>query len=436
MTNVKSIFKTLVVYILEAEAKLILRKTKPKIVAVTGSVGKTSTKDAIFTVLNRSFKTGRSLKSYNSELGVPLAILDKKSAWTNPLAWVLVLVEGFLEVLFPGRVVEWLVLEVGADRPGDIKKITKWLKPDIAVMTHLPDVPVHIEFFKDREEVVIEKLYLAHNLKKEGLLVINADDQTLVDKTRDLPQKKVMYGFSEGADVRASDLHILYNKQGAGEPIGLTFKVLYDGQTVPIRILNVLGRHQIYAVLASIAVGLAQGLNIINIADTLQTDYETPPGRLKIIAGVKNTTILDDTYNASPTAVEAGLRALNEIETTGRKIAVLGDMLELGEHTIGEHRRIGRLASEVADMIWTVGLRSKFIEEEALTLGFLPGKVRHFDLSTQVGKPLEEILQAGDVLLIKGSQGTRMEKIVEEVMAEPLKKGDLLCRQETEWQGR
>ncbi|OHA58670.1 MAG: hypothetical protein A2571_02785 [Candidatus Vogelbacteria bacterium RIFOXYD1_FULL_44_32] len=434
MSAVKDIFKQIISAILIKESILVLKKNRPKIIAITGSVGKTSTKDAIFTVLAGHFRTRKSQKSYNSEMGIPLTILGLKSAWLNPLGWLKIIVLGALEGLKHDLYPERLVLEVGADRPGDIRKMTKWLKPDIGVLTRLPNIPAHIEFFSDREAVVREKIALAQGVRKDGYIIYNSDDTTLHDKISILPHAKITYGFNEPADLRASNAQILYeNKDGLDLPIGLSFKVDYRGQIIPIRVRGVLGKHQIYSVLGAIAVAIAEGLNIVVVAETIQNLHETPPGRLRLLAGVKNSVILDDTYNSSPAALEAALLTVGGIKSTGRKIAVLGDMLELGEHTIEAHRAAGELVAKNCDMLLTVGLRSKFIEEKAREIGLAEEAIKHFDNSSEAGEALDKIIEAGDVVLIKGSQGMRMEKAVVEIMAEPLRAEELLCRQEEEW---
>ena len=142
----RSIFKSLIVNILTFEAKLLLRRAKPKIIAVTGNVGKTSTKDAIYEVLRNHVHARKSEKSFNSELGVPLSVLGLDNAWSNPLLWIKNLVDGLILALFPANYPKFLVLEMGVDRPGDMKALTDWITPDVVVITRLPEVPVHVEY--------------------------------------------------------------------------------------------------------------------------------------------------------------------------------------------------------------------------------------------------------------------------------------------------
>ena len=151
----KTFFKKAVVFIITLEARAVLRKYKPKIVAVTGSVGKTSAKDAIYEVLSEGARVRKSEKSFNSEIGLPLTILGIPNAWSNPFRWLQNIIDGLFVLLFTVQYPQWLVLEVGADRPGDIRSLAKWLRVDIAVITRLPEVPVHVEFYA--AEAVVEK---------------------------------------------------------------------------------------------------------------------------------------------------------------------------------------------------------------------------------------------------------------------------------------
>ena len=143
----RTVFKNLVVAVITLEARAVLRKYKPKIVAITGSVGKTSTKDAIYAALARGGRVRKSEKSFNSEIGLPLTILGVPNAWHNPLRWLQNIVDGLFLLVLTVEYPEWLVLEVGADRPGDIRSLAAWLPVDIAVITRLPEIPVHVEFF-------------------------------------------------------------------------------------------------------------------------------------------------------------------------------------------------------------------------------------------------------------------------------------------------
>jgi UDP-N-acetylmuramoyl-tripeptide--D-alanyl-D-alanine ligase len=247
--------------------------------------------------------------------------------------------------------------------------------------------------------------------------------------------KTITFGFNDDNDLRASNYHITFRKDettGLEIPEGITFKVDYKGSSVPVRIFSAFGRHHAYAALAALGVGLSQDFNLIDISEAL-TQYKPPPGRLKLIEGNKNTFILDDTYNASPAAVHAALDTLAELPATGRKIAVLGDMLELGKYAIAAHKNVGDRAVKIVNILFVVGPRAKFIAQEAREQGFNPENIFEFSASGEAAKPLEKLLKEGDLVLVKGSQSMRMEKIIEEIMARPEDKEKLLVRQEKEW---
>ena len=429
--------KKIIAALLTWEARAVLKKYQPKIVAVTGSVGKTSTKDAIYTVFSKHFRVRRSVKSYNSELGLPLTIIGCETAWLNPFGWLKNLLEGISLILFSTPYPEWLILELGVDRPGDIKRLASWLRVDVAVITRLPDLPVHVEFFSSAEALAAEKLLLLETLKPQGVAILNYDDERSRETAMRLPVsgKLLSYGFADGATVRASNIHITYEAIGGYKfPNGTTFKINYVGNTVPMRLKGIIGEHQLYGILAAATAGLAVDINLVDINRALE-EFSYPAGRMKLIPGIKNTLIIDDSYNSSPAALESALKTLGSLEISGRKIAVLGDMLELGQYTIDAHRQAGLQAAAAAQLLFTVGIRSKFISDEAAKkLG--AKTVEHFYDVAEAGKRLQELLEPGDVILVKGSQALRLERVVEEVMAHPEDKKNLLCRQESEWQRR
>lgn len=432
----RSFLKKIISSILIWESKLILAKYKPKIVAVTGSVGKTSTKDAIAHVLSGSRAVRKSNKSYNSEIGIPLTIIGCENAWSNPFLWIKNIIEGLALIVFPNTYPEWLVLEVGADRPGDIKHMAAWLTPDVSVITRIGDIPVHVEFFASPAALAKEKSYLASAVKPSGTLILNHDDDVVRAMEEKTKARIMTYGFNEGATLRASNDHLTYLRTPSGEvPEGLTFKVDFEGNILPVRIEGAIGKQVIYAALAALAVGVSVDLPLLPMLERLAT-FEGPPGRLRLIAGIKETILIDDTYNSSPAAVDLALSTLLALKTKGRKIAVLGDMMELGKFTIDAHKAAGFEVARVADMFFAVGQRAKFIADGALAEGMEENQIHYFDDARTAGQYLQEILKSGDIVLIKGSQYVRMEKTLEEIMAHPEGKEHLLVRQEKEWQNR
>lgn len=425
----KELFKPIVVRLLTWEAKLILARHKPFIIGVTGNLGKTSTKDAIFAVLKDHVYVRRSEKSLNSEFGVPLTILGEKSGWSNPLAWLFILLRG-LFVPFDREYPTHLVLEIGADRPGDIKSIASWLKPDIAVVTQFGQVPVHIEFFKNRDEVVKEKAYLVSALKETGLFVYNADDHDTVAMKEKTSARSVSVGIHEEATIKAN------NVRTYGSPLaGTEADVAIDGHEYHVVLPEVLGKSPVYSALPALAVARELNISLEVVCASLR-DSDKPKGRMRILPGMNGSIIIDDTYNASPKATEHGLKTLAELSTTGRKIAVLGDMLELGEFTREEHYKIGLIAASCAHKLYTVGIRARTIAEGALDGKMHDENIMQCDTSIDAGKELVEILKEGDVVYMKGSQGIRMERAVKMILAETHDPRHYLVRQEKQWQSR
>lgn len=429
----KNFLKKIIVAIITWEARLILKKYKPAIIAVTGNVGKTSTKDAIYTILSTSVHVRKSEKSFNSETGVPLTILGCPSGWNNPFLWISNIFHG-LELLIGNRKYpSCLVLEVGADRPGDIKKISALLKPDVVVLTRFSHVPVHVEFFESRAELIKEKGYLVDALKQGGTLVLNFDDEDVMKFKAKAKGKVVTFGFSPGADIVGSHEHVLLEeRKNVFLPKGVSFRIDWSGNSMPVVLNGVLGLQHLYPVLAAVAVGSARGMNMVAITEAL-LNHNPPRGRMNIIPGLNSSIIIDDTYNSSPVAVHEALDTMRKMEIKGRKIAVLGDMLELGKYSIDAHKKIGEHAAETADMLIVIGLRALYIKEGALGKGMPSRKMAVFEDSTIAAPEVAAKIKKGDVVLVKGSQSMRMERIVEALMAEPEKKGELLVRQDAEW---
>ncbi len=434
----KKILKKIIVFVLTTLAILVLKKYGPKIIAVTGSVGKTSTKDAIFTVLSTFYSVRKSEKSYNSETGVPLSILGAPSGWNNISVWMNDIIVGLDLLLFKHEYPTWLVLEVGADRPGDIEHIARWLKPDITVVTRFPDLPAHIEFFSSTEEIIKEKSFLAHATKEAGFIILNRDDEKVYALHDSVPRAHFSYGFSDSATLVASNDALWYeseNEENHGALLGLIYTLSFDGKTMPVRLPGVVGRAYVYITLAALSVAYALKLNMVEAVESLAS-YNTPPGRLHLLPGIRGSILIDDTYNSSPAACEAGLQTLASIKTDKRKFAVLGDMLELGRFTDEAHLEIGKLAKRSADVLITVGLRAKHIRDGALVARMPKKNIQEFVDAKSAGEFLKNEVQEGDFVFVKGSQGVRMERTVEAIMAHPEDKEKLLVRQEPEWLSR
>lgn len=432
MKSLKQNFKNIIVHILTWQAQMVLKKYKPKVVAITGSVGKTSTKDAVYTVLSHFYTVRKSEKSFNSEIGLPLTILGFPNGWSNPFVWIDNIFRGFLLLLWKHEYPEYLVLEIGAGKPNDIKSVSKWLKTDFVILTRFPDMPVHVEFFKDKDHVIEEKTSLVYSLKKDGVLILNHDDKEVYNVHHKVKNRSVSFGFNEHATYKASYPNT--SVHSAGTPsvtLGMNFKLEYGGNTFPVSMDHIIGMNHVYSGLAAIAIAIESGADILASVSAI-SEYRTPPGRLSVIEGANNSTLIDDTYNSSPVATEAALEVLKSLEGK-RKIAVLGDMLELGKLTEEAHKNIGKMVADIADILIVVGPRARFIAEGANDDGFPIKETYAFDSSVTCGKFLSAMIEPSDVILLKGSQGTRMEKAVKMIMANPDDAPKLLCRQEKEW---
>src|SRR3989344_2297443 len=425
----KNRIKNSIVFILTLEARLVLWRHRPTVIAVTGNIGKTTTKDAIYAALSVSLYARKSEKSYNSEFGVPLAILGCRSGWNNPLRWVEAMARGVLAVVSP-HYPKYLIVEVGADRPGDIRRIAGWLRPHVVVMTQVPALPVHVEFFDSPEALIHEKCALVEALRPGGIVVANGDDSRMLSLCKERASNVVTYGFDGVNDLQGSHEDIEYAHYA---PIGIRFRANRHGASVPVFLREVLGRPVAYASLAAIAVGELYGIDLASASNALSL-WHTPPGRMKIISGVRGSTIIDDTYNASPEAVLSALDTLKKIEAK-RRIVIVGDMLELGMLSAEAHANVGKRVAGCADMLITVGFRARKIAESALDAGMRDMQIQQYEHSEaeRAGREIEKELSEGDVVLIKGSQSMRMERTVLEIMAEPQRAEELLVRQDEEW---
>lgn len=425
----KDFFKTIVVAIITWEARMLLLRTKPTIIAVTGNIGKTSVKDAIYEVVKTKLHTRKSEKSFNSEIGVPLSVLGLESGFNNPFVWLKNIIDGLFFVIHPGNYPKVLVLEMGVDRPGDMDTLTRWIHPHVVVLTRLPDVPVHVEYFSSPEEVCAEKIKLVRALRQEGTFVYNQDDEKVRAVAKDIFQQSISYSRYSQSDFTAHGDETYYEN---GHAAGTKFFLTHKDSTVEMKVAGSLGVQHAYTYGAAAAVGCIFGITLAEAAAAL-SGHVPPPGRMRLVPGLKDTLIIDDTYNASPAAVERSLQTLKELKGVKRKIAILGDMMELGNYSIAEHERIGGLVAQSASLLMTIGVRARGYAKGAMEHGMSEKKILQYDDAEIAGKELQALMKTGDVMLVKASQSIRAEKVVEEVMAEPEKASELLVRQGSFW---
>ena len=427
----KSLIKHIILTILTLEAKLVLKKYRPRIVAITGSVGKTSTRDAIYHVVKDSLTTRKSEKNFNNEFGLPLSVLGLPTGWNKISVWMKNIIQGFSLLIGTHSYPELLILEVGADHPGDIAKITSWLPIDIAAVTAVGDIPVHVEFYASPEEVAKEKLSLLSGLKKGGVAVLNTDDPRIAPPSH-LPQeiRVITYGLDPSRDISGENVAIQYD---GNVPVGLSCDVTTSGNTHHVTLTHTIAVHSIYTTLA--ALGAASALDINTDTALGRLPHIAPtPGRLRVIEGIRGSILIDDTYNAAPAAMEAGLQTLGSLASQGTKIAVLGDMLELGDYAERAHKETGAHAASVCDTLIVLGEHARTVAESAQKAGLSAAHIHIVENTEEASRMLSQSIDTHDIVFIKGSQGMRMERIVKVLMAHPEEAAILLVRQEDEWQ--
>lgn len=407
-------------------ARATIWRYRPAIVGVTGNVGKTSTKLAIAAVLVGERRVRYSKGNLNNELGLPLAILGDWSEEELHLInraqaagekkpqkiffWIKVMVLSFWHLFYAKRssYPEVLVLEYGADHPGDIKKLISIAPPNIGVLTAIGEVPVHVEFFNGPEEVAKEKSHLIECLPTSGYAVLGFDDARVMS-LRDRTRGHIMtFGFDKGADLRISNFE---NSMNGDRPEGVVYKLNYGGNVVPMKIHGVLGRAHAYAGAAAAAVGVVFGMNMVNISEALSM-YQPAHSRMEILPGLKGVWIMNDCYNASLLAMESALETLRDIPAK-RKVAVLGDMLEIGGYSAPAHEKVGKIAAEEADVLITVGPQAKLIAESAHAAGMNKRNIFSYANAEQAVRPIQDILKTGDLILVKASRAIGLDKVVE-----------------------
>jgi UDP-N-acetylmuramoyl-tripeptide--D-alanyl-D-alanine ligase len=395
---------------------------------------------AIKAVLEKGRRVRASAGNLNNEFGMPLAILGgwseselKLVSRATPAGtaraqklffWFRVIFGSLWRAAFKSKnYPDILILEYGADRPGDIKKLLKIARPNVSIITAVGEIPVHVEFYAGPEEVAREKGRLIEYLPAAGTAILNYDDETVMNLEPRTRARVMTFGFNKGAEVKASRLE---NRMEGDRPVGISFKLEYKGAYVPVRLNNAFGRAHAYAAAAAAAVGLTFGMNLAAISDAL-ANYEPAESRMHLLPGIKNTFIIDDSYNASPLSMHAALEALRDLPAK-RRVAILGDMLEIGKFTIEAHEAIGKLAAESANVLVTVGPRAKFIAEAARAAGGVGGgrgsarsakkiSIVSFDTADEARKPVQELIKQGDLILIKASHAIALDKIVEEIKA-------------------
>lgn len=423
----KSFFRNVVLWLLKGMAKRRIRKYKGKVIAVTGSIGKTSTKEAIFTVLNSQFKVARNKKSMNTEFGLLLTILDVESGFTSAFKWSWLLAKAFINS-FTRDHSDILLLEMGVDKPGDMDFLVSVVRPDIGVMTNI--CPVHMAEgqFKDLSEIFAEKSKMVGAVKENGIAVLNIDNEHLEDFAKKLKKKNIAtYGKNRDADYKIGEIG--YSIEG------ISFDLKHERKTFAVK-ASVIGEYQAYVLVPAIICANLMGIETeVALASLLK--YTLPPGRMSLISAINGALILDSSYNSSPESLKEALKILRNISGGKRKIAVLGNMNELGEKSKSLHQEVGELVPECADVLITVGAEAKLMAEKATASGMSDKNIYSFKTASEAADFIKDKIEEKDVVLVKGSQNNvRLERFVKTIMAHPEEAKDLLVRQEKVWLDR
>jgi UDP-N-acetylmuramoyl-tripeptide--D-alanyl-D-alanine ligase len=359
----------------------LARHPSLEVVGITGSLGKTTTKEVTASVLGQQRRVLKSEGNLNSEIGLPMTVLNG---------------------LQPEH--EIAVLEMGMYQTGDVRFLAQLARPRIGVVTAVQ--PVHLERMGTIERIQEAKQELVEELPRDGVAVLNADDPRVAQMANATSARVVRYGVSESAEVRAANIESL----GLS---GVEFDLLHGGERRHVD-LPLLGTHNVYPALAAAAVAIQEDFSPSDIAAALHD--LSPTLRLLIADGINGSRLVDDSYNASPESVIAALNVLRELPG-GKKIAVLGDMLELGSEEEPAHRRVGRHAASVVDMLVVYGPRSHATAREAISAGLRTEQVLELGSHEEIIGLLRDELRAGDDVLVKGSLGMGMRKVVDGIRA-------------------
>jgi len=413
-------------------------REKPVVIGVAGSVGKSSTKTAIGVALCAGEKGSgvvMTAKNQNNELGVPLTVFGHAAPHRSPFRWLALLVDAGITALGIRQLrAKTFILEMGTDRPGDLAYLVRITKPSIGVLTAIG--PEHTEFFGDVEGVAKEEATILATLGPKHVGVTNADDLRIRELTTVLPARMVTFGTADDATIRIVSTQVVTDASGTG---GLEVKISMYGTSSTLFLSGTVGRPQAYAATAALAVVIALDQEERVAVERLQKGFHGLVGRMQLIEGIKHTWLIDDSYNSSPLAALSAIRDLAAfpIPEGSRRFAALGDMLELGSLSEEAHKEMGRAVVEAGiDVFVACGTLAHITAQAAVEAGMPESLVFTFSSSSEAGIFIQERMKEHDVVLIKGSQGARMERVTKELMAHPDQAEQLLVRHSPDWLAR
>ncbi len=357
-------------------AKYYRQNLQTKFIAVTGSNGKTTTKDMVYHILKDFKNVSRSRKSFNNFIGVPLTIFGADLTH------------------------DFCIVEMGTNAPGEIKRLSEIISPDFTILTNISHT--HLEGLGSIEGVANAKAEFIENMDEDGTLITNADDAWCSQIASRFNGKVISFGFGENARIKASK--VKRNKSGFAFTVNESFTIN----------LPVLGKHNIYNSLAAIALCNAVGVRMEEMCERF-VGFKLPPMRMeKRVCG--DVIAINDGYNSSPSSMSAALDELSQLPAPGRRIFVCGDMLELGKDTERLHKEIGkRIASSKVDILWTVGPFSRFVAEGAIANGMSSENVFSYDTSEETCSLVASQLRSKDTVFIKGSRRMKLERVSRQI---------------------
>jgi UDP-N-acetylmuramoyl-tripeptide--D-alanyl-D-alanine ligase len=355
------------------------RKYRTPLVALTGSNGKTTTKEMMSACLETTFPILKTEGNLNNLVGLPLTLLNLTEK---------------------EKVV---ILEMGMNIPGEVRRLTEIAEPDVGLITNIEKS--HLQGMGSLERIKEEKGELFHKMRKDGTILVNQDDSRVVDLARLFPGQKITYGVGHPADLMAKDIHLKGEK-------GTSFTLLSGKEEMEIN-LPLLGRHFVPNALSAVAVATHFRIEMKKMKEALE-HFKPFPMRMEIIPLGDGKVLINDTYNANPNSMETALETLIEGKKAGKAIAVLGDMLELGDFATEAHQQLGEKMGHLSiDFLIVLGEKAPVVVEWAKRHGFPPEKARIVESHLEASSMLKDVMQDGDWVLIKGSRGMTMEKIVE-----------------------
>ncbi len=352
-----------------------------KVAAITGSSGKTTTRRILASILGQQGKTHQPKKNFNNHIGVPLTLMELNESF------------------------EAAVFELGCSDFGEIELLTRLVEPDVALVTNVG--PAHLEKLGDLDGVARAKGELFAGLRRDAVAVVNLDDPR-VAKMKTSAKRRITYGTAQGAQVR---LESCVQMGAQGQSLEMTV----EGESVSAR-LPLPGKHNAANVLAATAAAVGMGIDLAHISPGIESVSQFA-GRLELKTGPRGSLIIDDTYNANPESMKAALEVLVEVAGEGRRFAAISDMLELGSASREAHENLGGPVTAAGlTMLVTLGEGGSAVGRSAIEAGMPPDRLKHADGHEDAARILSEILEKGDALLVKGSRGMQMERIVTNLM--------------------